>query len=147
MSASAVRILVIDDEKPVQAWLRLRLEALGHRVFAALDGVQAIMLARQVKPELIVLDLNMPGGGGYVALERLRRMSGTVSTPILIYSVTKRTAVLPRIGTAGPVEVLEKPAASEDLVGAIDRLLGREVASRSTSAVTDAAGSAVAAVA
>lgn len=118
------RILVIDDEKVIHAFLRALLERGGHKVFSAMDAMQATMMARQVNPQVIVLDINMPGGGGYAVFERLRMMSGTMQVPILIYSATSREEIQKRIPEATDVAVLAKPALPEQIVEAIERLLG-----------------------
>ena len=80
------RILVIDDDKMIHTVMKAAMAKLGHQVFSAFDSVQAPMMARQVKPDLIVLDVKMPGGGGYEAFRRLQMMSGTATIPILVYS-------------------------------------------------------------
>jgi CheY-like chemotaxis protein len=118
------RILVIDDEKLIQAFLRTVLERGAHRVFSALDAMQATMMARQVKPHLVVLDINMPGGGGYAVFERLRMMSSTMQIPVLIYSAATRDEVAKRIPETPDVVFIGKPAAPELIAEAVERLLG-----------------------
>lgn len=118
------RILVVDDEKAIHAFLKVLLGRSGHKVFSAMDAMQATMMARQVDPQAIVLDINMPGGGGYAVFERLRMMSGTMQVPILIYSVTPRVEILKRVPEAPDVAVLTKPAPPEQILEAIERLLG-----------------------
>jgi CheY-like chemotaxis protein len=118
------RILVIDDEKLIHTFLKTVLERGGHRVFPALDAMQATMMARQVKPNLIVLDINMPAGGGYAVFERLRSMSGTMQIPILIYSAAARDEVTKRIPETPDVVFIGKPAPPEQIVEAVERLLG-----------------------
>jgi DNA-binding response OmpR family regulator len=64
MATTGERILVIDDDRTVLTYLRAVLGRAGYRVFTALDALQGPMVARQTQPDLVVLDLAMPGGGG-----------------------------------------------------------------------------------
>jgi len=121
---SSLKVLVVDDERPIQAALKAILGSAGHTVVPALDAVQAPMLARQAKPDLVILDINMPGGGGYTAFERLRMMSTTLGIPVLIYTVTPRAEVVKRIPEAGDVAFLQKPATGEEVLAAVARLAG-----------------------
>jgi DNA-binding response OmpR family regulator len=58
------RILVIDDDRTVLTYLTAMLGRQGFRVYTALDALQGPMVARQAQPDLVVLDLGIPGGGG-----------------------------------------------------------------------------------
>ena len=117
------KILVIDDEQDVQVALRAILERAGYRVSSARDGMQAQMMARQVSPDLIILDINMPGGGGYTAFERLRMMNTTVGIPVLVYTVVPKEDVDKRIPESPSTAFLSKPASPEVLVEAVRKLL------------------------
>jgi DNA-binding response OmpR family regulator len=77
------KILVVDDEEDVAKALKARLKANGYHVISATDSVQAFMMANKEKPDLIILDIMIPGGGGFVVAERLKQSSATHHIPII----------------------------------------------------------------
>ena len=77
---------MIDDDRTVLTYLKAVLGREGYRVFTAMDALQGPMVARQSQPDLVVLDLAMPGGGGPAVLDRLRRMQGMMQIPVVVYS-------------------------------------------------------------
>lgn len=117
------RILVVDDDKMIHTVVRAAIEKHGYRVFSAFDTMQAPMMARQVKPDLIVLDINMPGGGGFEAFRRLQMMSWTVQVPVLVYSALTYAEISQHIPASPQVAYLAKPAPPEDILAAVCSLL------------------------
>jgi DNA-binding response OmpR family regulator len=118
------RILVVDDDRAVLTYLRRILGREGYRVFTAMDALQGPMVARQAEPDLVVLDLALPGGGGTTVLDRLHRLQGTMQVPVLVYSALPPERV-ERLVTAGPdLRVVPKPGTAEDLLSAVRSLLG-----------------------
>ena len=79
-----VKILVVDDEKDWVQMLITRLEHEGYEIDAAFDAVQATMQAFQVKPDLMLLDIMMPAGGGLAVLKNIRANVKTYSMPVII---------------------------------------------------------------
>ncbi|MBU3955371.1 response regulator, partial [bacterium] len=79
-------ILVIDDEPHIVELLKLGLENAGYTVFSAADGFAAIDEVRNKKPDLIILDLMLPGMSGYEICSRLKEKESTSFIPILIIS-------------------------------------------------------------
>jgi len=77
------KILVVDDEQDVAKALKIRLKANGYSVLIASDSVQAFIMANKEKPDLIILDIMIPGGGGFVVAERLKQSSVTHHIPII----------------------------------------------------------------
>ena len=71
------RVLVVDDEPDVLLLCRLNLEQHGHEVFEAGNGEEALLVVRERRPDLIVLDLMLPGVDGYGVLEALRSEGST----------------------------------------------------------------------
>jgi DNA-binding NtrC family response regulator len=63
------KILVVDDEQDMAKALKVRLKANGYHVVLASDSVQAFVMAGKEKPDLIILDIMIPGGGGFVVAE------------------------------------------------------------------------------
>jgi CheY-like chemotaxis protein len=76
-------ILVVDDEEDVLKALKVRLKANGYQVVFASDTVQAFTIANQENPDLILLDIMIPGGGGFVVAERLKQSTATHHIPII----------------------------------------------------------------
>ncbi len=77
------KILVVDDELDVAKALKIRLKANGYNVVLAGDSVQGFMMANKEKPDLIILDIMIPGGGGFVVAERLKQSNATHHIPII----------------------------------------------------------------
>jgi len=93
------RILIVDDENDFVELLQYRLAGLGCEFIVANNGVQALSLARQFKPDLILLDILLPDLDGLSVCEILRRQPSTKGTPVIFMSalsgdVTKRAASL-----------------------------------------------------
>jgi DNA-binding response OmpR family regulator len=117
------RLLVIDDDKMIHTLMRGALDKHGYRVHSAFDSVQAPMVARQLKPDLIVLDILMPGGGGFEAFRRFQMLSTTAQIPILVYSTLAPEDVTAKIPIGASVGYLRKPASPEAILAAVKELL------------------------
>jgi DNA-binding response OmpR family regulator len=123
MAMAGECILVIDDDRTVLTYLKGVLCREGFRVLTALDALQGPMVARQARPDLVVLDLAMPGGGGAAVLERLRRMQGTMQVPILVYSALPRDRVHQLVTETADVLFVPKSESPHDLLTAVRHLL------------------------
>jgi CheY-like chemotaxis protein len=93
------RILIVDDERDFIELVQYRLAGLGCDFIMANDGVQALSLARQFKPDLILLDILLPDLDGLSVCEILRRQPATKKTPVIFMSalsseITKSTATM-----------------------------------------------------
>jgi CheY-like chemotaxis protein len=77
------KILVVDDEQDMVMALKVRLKANGYNVVFATDSVEAFTVANQENPDLIILDILIPGGGGFVIAERLKQSADTRRIPII----------------------------------------------------------------
>ena len=120
------KILVIDDDRDVQTILRTAFERAGYTVFSALDAMQGPMQARQMNPDLIVLDVMMPAGGGKAVYARLKQAAKTASIPVLIYSAMPRDQVLKEIPVGDSPLVLSKPAPLDKMLALIAKVLSGE---------------------
>jgi acyl-CoA thioester hydrolase len=117
-------ILIIDDDQTLVAPLKEGLEAMGYRVAAAFDGLQGIQLAAQAKPDLVILDFYMPGGGGGTVYERLRQGRDTAHTPIVFSTVVSVDEVKGRIRPSAHTYFLRKPVGLGQLAALIRSVLG-----------------------
>jgi len=116
-------ILIIDDQREVHLLLKTLLEHEGFRVCSALDSAQGGVLARQTQPDMVILDITMPAGGGYVAYERLRRTSNFATLPILLYTGVPREQVEENIVRTAATLLLSKPAQPGHILSAVHSLL------------------------
>ena len=77
------KVLVVDDEEDFAKALKVRLKANGYDVVLAHDSIQTIMMADQEKPDLIILDILIPGEDGFSISERLKQAEATHPIPII----------------------------------------------------------------
>ena len=119
------KILVIDDDADLRNPLGVRLEKCGYEVVFAADAVVSVTAARRQHPDLIVLDLGLPGGDGYKVLERLRVNEELWDIPVMVFSGFPREEAEEKSIRAGAVRFLPKSASSEELIGVIGNMLAR----------------------
>ncbi len=119
--AAVRRILVVDDDSTVLELYTEILSKAGFETHTAEDAIGAVTKFQAVKPDLLVLDVDMPAGGGRKVFERLR-MQLASSAPI-IFSTGSPEAVAHLARNVG-VMVLKKPLTPETLIGAVKKLLG-----------------------
>jgi DNA-binding response OmpR family regulator len=113
------KILVIDDDAVARRIIDVRLRENGFRVAFAFDAVSAVSAVRSESPDLIVLDIGLPGGNGFVVMDRLSRIQTMAHIPIVVLSAdeTARDEAI----TAGAAAFVEKAADLHELVDAIRR--------------------------
>jgi two-component system response regulator MprA len=118
-----VSVLVVDDDLPIRRMLERTLSADGYRVDTATDGGHALAAVERAVPDLLVLDVAMPGIDGLTVCRRLR--SNGLALPILL--LTARDAVADRVAglDAGADDYLVKPFAAEELLARARALLRR----------------------
>lgn len=115
------KILVVDDELDVTKALKFRLKASGYNVVLAYDTVQGFMMANKEKPDLIILDIMIPGGGGFVVAERLKQSTATHHIPIIFLTgISGGEDKAFKIGASG---YLMKPYQPEKLLETIHHAL------------------------
>jgi len=122
MSGEKKKILHVEDDKSVSLLVKAVLERAGYRVVSAVDAIQGLMMARQLQPDLVILDVMMPAGGGAGVHERIRQLSGGFSTPILIYSATDPVDIAKKIPGDPLTTILQKPAPPAEIIAAVEKL-------------------------
>ena len=120
MKRGAQKILVIDDDKTVVGTLTAVLRAAGYQVVSALDPVQGFMAARREKPQVIILDLMMPAGGG---MQLLGKLMSTGKAPVVVITVMKDPRIEAEARAAGAAAFLPKPVDPGALKDVIESLL------------------------
>lgn len=132
MTINRKRILVVDDNAVIVRALSIKLESAGFSVLKAEDGSEAVSLARQEKPDLIILDIIFPpdvahGGGvpwdGFLIIDWLRRMDEAKDTPIIVISGGDAKEFKDRSVAAGAVAYFQKPINHTELLSAIRNVL------------------------
>ena len=121
---SAKKILVVDDDRDQQAGLRVRLMASGYEVNSAFDAIQAVNVARNEVPDLILLDIGLPGGDGHKVFERLRNLAPTSLIPVIVLSAKDPSGHRERMLRDGAHDYFQKPADNTMLLTAISKALG-----------------------
>ena len=120
------RVLVVDDEPDVLLLCRLNLQQRGHEMLEAPDGSRALELARDRHPDVIVLDLMLPGMSGYDVLEALQRVEGTSDIPVLVLTAKSLRADRERSHGLGASAFLTKPFLPNELCEMVDSLVNPE---------------------
>ena len=116
------KILVIDDDLDLLRGLGIRLNAEGYQVIAAADAVSATSVARRERPDVIILDLGLPGGDGYVVMDRLKSLL-VGSIPVIVLTARDPATDRARSKAEGAVAYFQKPVSNRALLRAIDMAL------------------------
>lgn len=117
-----MQILVVDDDPRIVSLLRRNLQELGHQVIAISDGLEALRVAHESQPDVILLDVVIPHLDGVETCRRLREIS---DVPIIILSALGKEADVVRGLNAGADDYLTKPFSMEELMARLDATLRR----------------------
>lgn len=120
LQADCLRILVADDDDAARLVLKEMLEHQGHRVMAAASGPEALRVFMREKPDLVLMDVMMPGLDGYQTVEYLRELSGDSFVPVVFVTALQDEAALSRCIASGGSDFLVKPFNQEILKAKID---------------------------
>lgn len=115
------RILVVEDDADQRSALAQRLRFEGYEAMFAADAPSATRLARISRPDLIILDLGLPGGDGYLVMERLRMIPALSTIPVLVLSAREATQEKERARAAGAFAYHQKPITNVALRAAIQQ--------------------------
>jgi CheY-like chemotaxis protein len=117
------KVLVADDKDTGRELVRTVLEKSGHQVFEASDGEAAVAEARRIHPDLIILDIHMPGLDGFEVIEQLRREDSFTATPIIALTASAMMGDRERAMAAGFTGYITKPISLGALRAEVERLL------------------------
>ncbi len=117
------KILIIEDEKDVAKVLTARLQGAGYTSMVASDGTLGVQSIQREKPDLIILDLMMPAGGGMLVLESLKLYRGKHHTPVIVLTGMKDDEYRRKVEAMGIDAFFEKPYEAEELLKKIAELL------------------------
>jgi DNA-binding response OmpR family regulator len=119
-------VLLVDDDLDLLTALSGALRQRGYQVVTALDAVAAMRAAVQLKPDVVVLDIGLPGGEGSVVMKRMHALPQLAGVPVVMISGRDPERYRDGALAAGAVEYLAKPFATEVLVGALRKALGED---------------------
>jgi DNA-binding response OmpR family regulator len=113
------KILVVDDDPDLLKALRLRLRANEYDITTASDGYSAIASAQKDRPDLIILDLGLPVGDGFVVLDRLQASNPLSSIPVIVLTARDPQNNEDRALKAGAAAFFQKPVDNDELLNVI----------------------------
>ncbi len=119
------KILIVEDDPDVRYGYSVLLKANHYDTYFAGDGVAAMNEARKSHPDLILLDLGLPAGDGFVVLDRLRAMPNLALIPVIVVSARDLYSNRDRALKAGAKAFVQKPWDDGELLALIGQLLGR----------------------
>jgi DNA-binding response OmpR family regulator len=117
------KILIIEDDPDLRRGLNLRLRASNYDTAFAGDAVMALSIAKKEAPDLILLDLGLPGGDGFLVLDRMKNIASLACTPVIVLSARDPAANEERAIKAGAEAFFQKPVDNQELMEAIQRAL------------------------
>ncbi|SDN07969.1 response regulator transcription factor [Vreelandella arcis] len=117
------KVLVVDDEPNILISLEFLMEQAGFDVLTAEDGEQALAHVQQAKPDLILLDISLPGISGFDVLEQLRQDSTTATLPIIMLTAHGREVEREKGMALGADDYITKPFSTQALVEKVNALL------------------------
>lgn len=117
------KILIIEDDEDMRRGLNLRLRAANYDTAFASDAVMALSIAKKEQPDVILLDLGLPGGDGFVVLDRMRNIASLACTPVIVLSARDPKTNQQRALDAGAEAFFQKPVDNQELMAAIQGAL------------------------
>jgi DNA-binding response OmpR family regulator len=121
------KILIVEDNPDIRKSMNVRLKVSSYDIFVASDVITAVMMARKHEPDLIILDLGLPGGDGFDVIDRLKIVPTLALIPIIIVSGRTGRANQERANVAGVQAFLQKPVEDAELLAVIRKTLGGPV--------------------
>jgi DNA-binding response OmpR family regulator len=135
------KILVVEDDEDLRRGLEIRLRATGYDVVLASDGLSAVTTARDERPDLVVLDIGLPGGNGLTVLERYSDCAALMFTPVVVLTGRDPVATEAAVRKYGVAGFLTKPAKNEELRRVIERALRGDPDPAATAAIAASSSS------
>jgi DNA-binding response OmpR family regulator len=116
------KVLIVDDEPNIVTALEFLLRRSGYEVRIATNGAEALALVDSERPDLVLLDVMMPGKSGYEVCQRLRERPELAATKIVMLSAKGSEAEVNKGLSLGADLYITKPFSTQELVATIDRL-------------------------
>ena len=119
-------VLIIEDEKLIIVSTQMVLEAAGFRVESAMNGEDGISKARTQTPDLILLDIMMPGIDGWETLTRLKRDAETSNIPVVIFTAREHSRGHQKSAEMGAADYFRKPFEPDELIELVEKHVGQQ---------------------
>jgi len=116
-------VLLVDDDNTILLGTGVRLKSMGYTVYTAKDAVSAVSAVRKNEPDVVVLDISLPAGDGFLVADRLQNLVGSAATPIIFITASGDPALRERAKKLGAVGFLKKPFDATSLADAIEMAL------------------------
>jgi DNA-binding response OmpR family regulator len=120
----AKKILIVDDKEFIRQAIKICLQIEPYEFYEAGDGVEALNLARTVNPDLIILDIMMPGMTGYRVCKELKNNPETKNIIIVFITARGEASVEATVKTSGGDDLIPKPFDPKELRNKVKKLLG-----------------------
>ena len=120
------KILIADDERDIRDLVAFTLKFAGHEVVVASNGEEALKLAPEVMPELILMDVRMPRMTGYEACQKMKEDERIKNIPVVFLSAKGQEAEIQTGMQVGAEEYLLKPFAPNELIDRVSQILERK---------------------
>lgn len=127
MSPNALQILLVDDSLLQQQYLQAQLDGFGFCFVTADNGAAGVDAARQHRPDLILMDIEMPLMDGLEAAQRIRDDAGTADIPIIMVTSRAEAEYMESAFVGGCNDYVTKPVHLDELLAKITALTGREL--------------------
>ena len=118
-------VLIIEDEKLIIVSTQMVLEAAGFRVESATNGEDGIAKAKSLSPDLILLDIMMPGIDGWETLTRLKRDNETAVIPVIIFTAREHARGHQKSAEMGAADYFRKPFEPDELIELVEKHVGQ----------------------
>lgn len=118
-----LKVLIVDDDPSFTQLASHYLREAGYGVSSAADAMQGLMFAKRESPDVVLVDLQMPAGGGLQLLERLRGNRTTEAIPLLMVTASRDAGLETKARQAGASGFLHKPVQKESLLAAVESVL------------------------
>jgi len=116
-------VLLVDDDNVFLLTIGVRLKSMGYVVHAAKDAANAITVVRKTNPDVIVLDISLPAGDGFLVAGRLQKLIVSAATPIIFVTASEKPGLRERAMKQGAVAFLAKPFDATTLADAVESAL------------------------
>jgi two-component system KDP operon response regulator KdpE len=118
------KVLIVEDEPDIARLIGMRLKQQGLEPVFAADAVTAVTIARKEDPDVLVIDIGLPGGGGLLIMERMRAIAHLAMKPVIVISAREPIEGERQAREAGAVAFFPKPLDFDGLVEAVGAQLG-----------------------
>ena len=115
------KILLVEDDVMIAKALSIRLKASGYQVVTAADAVGATALAVKESPDLMILDISLPGGDGFLVAQRVQKLSATMGIPFVFITASRQPGLREKALSLGAQAFFEKPYDTAELLEAIEK--------------------------